>query len=139
MYSYKFQFVEQTKNSFSHHLRRAQLYAPFRCIAFVHPHKQRSIQSVGCSFACYRIICSLRTPSSLFRGFARSHWSGHKRPSRPFVRVRKRFCKQNRAKIAAHVADFRFAVCRRRVTMTFFDSLRTSSCFGATAQRKYCG
>lgn len=60
---------------------------------------------------------------ALFRGFALTHWSGHKWPSRPFVRVRKRFCKQNCAKIAAHVADFRFTVCRQRVTMTFFDSL----------------
>ncbi|MBQ3155934.1 MAG: hypothetical protein IJB81_03285, partial [Clostridia bacterium] len=47
---------------------------------------------------------------ALFRGFALAHWSSHKWLSRPFARVRKRFCKQNRAKIAAHVADFRFTV-----------------------------
>ena len=40
----KSQFVEQTKADFLP-LRRAQLYAPFRCIAFVGPHKQTSIRN----------------------------------------------------------------------------------------------
>ena len=40
----KFQFVEQTKTD-SHPLMRAQLYALFQCIAFVHVHKQTSIQT----------------------------------------------------------------------------------------------
>ncbi len=53
---------------------------------------------------------------ALFRGIALRHLRGGKPPLWPFLRVRKRFCKQNRAKIAAHVADFRFTVCRRRVT-----------------------
>ena len=42
-YTDQFQFVEQTKADFLP-LGRAQLYALYQCIAFVHPHKQRSIR-----------------------------------------------------------------------------------------------
>ena len=47
-----------------------------------------------------------KVAKATFLRFALTHWSRRKRLSRPFVRVRKRFCEQNRTKIAAHVADF---------------------------------
>jgi len=48
--------------------------------------------------------CVKKVAAATFLRNARSHRSLR---SRAFDRVRKRFCKQNRAKIAAHVADFR--------------------------------
>jgi len=48
-----------------------------------------------------------KVAAATFLSDALTHWSLR---SRAFVRVRKRFCKQNRAKIAAHVADFRWKV-----------------------------
>ena len=42
-----------------------------------------------------------KVAKATFLRFALTHWSRRKRLSRPFVRVRKRFCEQNRAKIAA--------------------------------------
>ena len=54
-WSDKFQFGEQTKNLFSHHLRRAQLYAPFRCIAFIGLQKHMSIR-----YDRRMLLCSLQ-------------------------------------------------------------------------------
>ena len=90
-------------------------------------------------YACKKVA------KATFLSIALIHWSGRKRPSRPFIRVRKRFCKQNRAEIAAlkrpHGAR-RFPIYSLPTAnncdyiLGFFDSLRPSLSEGLLRAQK---
>ena len=74
-------------------------------------------------FSCHK------SGNATFVRSALRHCEADKSASRPFLRVRKRFCKQNRTKIAALVADFDLQSADGkfvRPLSSFFDSQRPS-------------